>query len=421
MSGPGGNPAGGARRLPIASFLEVVARNRNLIVAVAVCAGIAAVIAGFIVPTTYETTVTILPPEQSGGGLGSLAGGLQSSLAILQMGLAQIATSDLYADMVKSRSVLRYTIDRLDLLRVFGFADMDSLRAYAYAMDQLDKDVSVTTSNNGLITLTVRAHTGYLPSKKDKQDAQRRVATLGNALAEGLESVNRQKNTSQARQTRIYLEQQVALTEERLEKAGTELSLFQSGHMAIDIGEQMRSAIETAGTLQGELLARQIALGVALQSMQPGNPEVQRLESEVAQVRRQLKDLQRGTRTPAGGAVPTDALEMGLEEMPELGRAYAKLLREVKIQETLYELLTAQLYQARIQETQDMPVIQVLDEATVPAFKKSPVIRKIGIVAGLLGLAAGLLIAYLREWWGLYPGREQDAAVLRRIFALRGR
>jgi uncharacterized protein involved in exopolysaccharide biosynthesis len=184
----------------------------------------------------------------------------------------------------------------------------------------------------------------------------------------------------------------------------------------------MKAAIEAAGSLQGELLAREISLGVAMQSMQPENPEVRRLRTEIAEVRRKLRDLQRGTEGARPGTDnPAAAPEPGLEQMPEIGRSYARLLREVKVQETLYELLTAQLYQARIQETGDIPVIQVLDEATVPAFKKSPVIRKVGLIAGILGLAAGLLLAYLREWWDRYPGREADVLVLRRILGWRSR
>jgi uncharacterized protein involved in exopolysaccharide biosynthesis len=414
MSAPRETP-GSDWRLPVVPFLEIVARRRRMVIGLAVAAGLIAGILGFIIPTTYETTVTIMPPDQS-SPLGSIGGGIQSTLAMLQVGFATIATSDLYADMIRSRSVLKYAIDKLDLIPAFGITERDSLKAMTYALQQMEKDVDVRTANNGLITVTVRAHTGFLPNKTAKAAAQRRVAAIGNALAEGLDKVNREKNTSRARQTRIYLEQQVAATSDRLERAGKDLADFQSAHLAIDVDEQMKAGIEAAGTLQGQLLAREIALGVALQSMRPNNPEVQALQSEVGELRKKLHGFQRGSPDAAGSP---DPLEVGLDRLPELGRDYAIRLRDVKIQETLFELLTEQLYHARIQETQDVPVVQVLDSAAVPAFKKSPVIRKNGVVAGLMGLLLGIFLAYAAEWWQRYPGREADALALGRILRRR--
>lgn len=384
-----------------------------MVIGLAVAAGLIAGIMGFVVPTTYETSVTIMPPDQS-SPLGSIGGGIQSTLAMLQIGFAQIATSDLYADMIRSRSVFEHTITELDLIRAFGIAEKDSLKALTYALQQLESDVTVRTANNGLITLTVRARTGYLPGKADKIEARRRVAAIGNELVRGLDKVNREKSTSRARQTRIYLEQQVQTTAERLEKTGRDLAEFQSAHLAIDVTEQVKAGIAVAGTLQGQLLAREIELGVALQSMQANHPDVRTLRNEVAELRRRIGELRRG-----GGGDSSDPIDAGLDKMPELGRLYAGFLREAKIQEVVFELLTEQLYRARIQETQDIPVVQVLDSAAVPAFKKSPVIRKVGMIAGLLGLLLGIFVAHALEWWERYPGREADARALSAMFRRR--
>ncbi len=170
----------------------------------------------------------------------------------------------------------------------------------------------------------------------------------------------------------------------------------------------MKAGIEAAGTLQGQLLAREIALGVALQSMRPNNPEVQALQSEVAELRKKFHGFQRRRRTRR---VPrTTRWRSGSTSCRSWAAIYAVFLREVKIQETVFELLTEQLYHARIQETQDVPVVQVLDSATVPAFKKSPVIRKIGLVAGLVGTPAGDLHRLCRGVVGALSGPRSRRA-----------
>ncbi len=410
------DPQGAARptqgRLPIVPFLEVLARARRMILSVAFGAAFVAAAVGLISPITYESRLTILPPESSSplGGLGG--GGLEGSLAMLQYGLTSLRSADLYADMIRSRSVYRYAIDKLDLLHAFHLANLDSLRAYEFAFNQLVTDVSVETANNGLITLTTRAHTGFFPGADDKLAARKRAADLANVLAQGLDVVNREKNTSQARQARIYLEQQLALTEDRLSKAGTSLAGFQTQHLAVNLDEQMKVGIENAGKLEADVMAREVALGVALRSMQPSNPEVKRLTSEVEELRRQLRRMQSG-----GAGVPgtDDSAEnsAALERLPELARQYALLLREVKLQETLYEMLTAQLYQTRVKETEQVSVVQVLDEARMPISKKAPILRKVTLLAFALGLVLAMFLAYAREWWRQYPYGAEDSRALR--------
>jgi len=310
-------------------------------------------------------------------------------------------------------------IDELDLLEVYGLAAMeDTLRAITYALGQLESDVNVITFRNGLIVVQARAHTDYFPNSEMKWVARQRSAAIANAMAAGLEAVNREKNTNQARRARIYLEEQLAVTNAALERASRELAEFQQEHMAISLDDQMRVGIETAGTLEGEILAREVALGVALQTMSPENSEVRRLQSELGALRDQLVQLQRGMggegTTGLGGQ--GDSLAVGLEALPEIGRQYAFKLREVKIQEKLYELLTEQLYQARIKETETLPVIQVLDEARVPIYKESLAIRKAVVIAALLGLLLSILIAHVLEWWRNYSWREEDQRLLRSLW-----
>lgn len=398
-------------RLPLVPFLEVLGRSRGFIVTLTIGTMIVAGAFAFIAPVTYEADLTILPPE-SASPLGAMGGvNLESSLSMLQFGLNTLRSADLYADMLRSRSVYRYAIDECRLLEAYHLTKMDTMRAYANAFANLRDDVTVETANNGLITVTTRAHTGFFASKADKQAAAIRAAELANTLARGLDEVNRTKNTSQARQARIYLESQLAATSAHLDQSGKELADFQRRHLAVDLSEQVKVGIETAGRLEADVMLREVTLGVALQSMQPTNPEVRRLQTELFEMRRQLRNLQRGASFLGG-----DSAAVGLESLPDLSRRFALLLREVKVQETLYEMLTAQLYQTRVKETEQLPVVQVLDEARTPVWKSSPIVRKVALLAGLLGLGLSVFLALAREWWSRYPWGREDVRVLRQIF-----
>jgi len=69
----------------------------------------------------------------------------------------------------------------------------------------------------------------------------------------------------------------------------------------------------------------------------------------------------------------------------------------VKVQEQVFELLTAQLEEARIRETRDTPTVQVLDHAVVPLHKSRPK-RALVVIAGfVIGLAGSLTWVLLHD------------------------
>ena len=68
--------------------------------------------------------------------------------------------------------------------------------------------------------------------------------------------------------------------------------------------------------------------------------------------------------------------------------------RDVKVQEQVFELLTAQLEESRIRETRDTPTVQVLDAAVPPLHKSRPK-RSVIVIAGFLIGVAGSLAAVL--------------------------
>jgi tyrosine-protein kinase Etk/Wzc len=89
--------------------------------------------------------------------------------------------------------------------------------------------------------------------------------------------------------------------------------------------------------------------------------------------------------------------------MPDLALQYARLLRDMKVHETLDNLLTQQYEISRIQEAKDSPTVQVLDVATVPERKVKP--RKAQIVL-LSVFSAGFIAAFL-AFFMEFRGRVQ--------------
>ena len=104
--------------------------------------------------------------------------------------------------------------------------------------------------------------------------------------------------------------------------------------------------------------------------------------------------------------LPGDRLHPAMVTVPGLALEYGRLMREVKVQETLYSLLTSQNEQAKIAEARDTPTVQVLDPA-IPAEKKSkPSIRLNMLIAGVLALFLGIFLAFFLEYLERIRSRE---------------
>jgi hypothetical protein len=107
-----------------------------------------------------------------------------------------------------------------------------------------------------------------------------------------------------------------------------------------------------------------------------------------------------------------------LRRLPELGVRYANLYRQVKIQETVYELLSAEYESARIQEAKEIPTVSIIDPAGYPERKSFPP-RLIFMLAGTcIALAIAVFIMLLlRDWREL--DIEDDLKKLAHIVATR--
>lgn len=61
-----------------------------------------------------------------------------------------------------------------------------------------------------------------------------------------------------------------------------------------------------------------------------------------------------------------------LQDMPELGQQYLRLMREFKIQEAVLEMLSKQYEVAKLSETKDTTPFQLLEKAKAPDSRASP-------------------------------------------------
>lgn len=113
---------------------------------------------------------------------------------------------------------------------------------------------------------------------------------------------------------------------------------------------------------------------------------------------------------------------MSLSELSVVALEYARLLKDVKVQEAIYEIMTQQYEQAKLMEVKDTPTVQVLDRASPPEKKSTPKRMRIVILVSFFCLILGVIGAFVLEsfegtksypekygkWIDIYRNLESD-------------
>ena len=89
---------------------------------------------------------------------------------------------------------------------------------------------------------------------------------------------------------------------------------------------------------------------------------------------------------------------MPTAKVPELALEYVRKQREVKYHETLFALIAKQYETARLDESRDAPLLQVVDTASVPDKKSGPPRMLLVIAGSLLGMIAGAIWVLLKHY-----------------------
>ncbi len=359
-------------------LLLVLLRRKRMILYIVLGAIILSVFVSLILPKMYTATARILPPQESSPGLSGLlsqAGGALGGLASSFMGGQ--SGSDTYVGILKSRTIADELINKFSLKELYGKEYLEDV--YKGLAKRTNIDIAQTDQ---IISVSVEDH-----------DPQR-AADMANAYVDGLDSINRKVNVTAGQRKRIFLEKRLKNVGEDLEKAETELKQFQEKHKLVAIDEQAKAAIEGASQIKGEIIAAQTELEVLKQFGTERQNEAVMLKSKIAELRHQLTKIESGN--PDGD--DKDNFYVPFKELPALGMQLIRLMREAKIQEKVFELMTTEYELAKIEEAKDVNTIQVLDKAVPPDKKSSPKRSLIVILSTFVAFFIAMFLAFFMEF-----------------------
>ncbi len=326
--------------------LRILLKWHRPLVALALLAALGAAIYAWTAKPRYFAQASILPPNDDSAAFGGLSSLLQQYQIPIPGGVHTPFLPTLYASIVSSRKMAAIILEEFHLAAEFGATGQED------AVAALRARTFLKYTDDGLFLV------GF-------QDADpKRGAEVANAYVRHLDTIIQEVNAGRASQTRAFVESQIERCSGDLRKAEEGLRDFQREHHAVQIDTQTEGAVDLAATLQARIMASKVELQMLRDKALPTAPEVRQKQLELTAMQRQYDDLS-ASQPKLHATAPDDASNIFLrfDTVPDLAMQYLRLMRSLKVQETLYTLLVQQLEQARIEEQKNTPVLSVLDWA----------------------------------------------------------
>lgn len=357
--------------ISLLDLLIVLAKHKRLLVGLPVAFATLALAYGLIAKPVFEAKTTILPPQQQQSSaasmlasLGGLAGGAGAALGIKN-------PNDLYIAMLQSQVVSNKLIERFKLKDIYEAKTLTDTRK------ELADNSKIASGKDGLIAITVE---DYSPQ---------RAAQIANAYVEELKALSKTLAVTEAGQRRLFFENQLNKTRKDLADAEIALKQTQEKTGVLQLEAQGKATMEALANLRAQIATRQVQLAAMKNFATEQNPDYQRIQAELRGLQQQLTELIKGGNE--------DDVLVARAKAPEVAVEYLRKVRNLKYQETLFELMAKQFEMAKLDEARDGASIQVLDIATMPEKKSKPKRALLILIAGVGGFFLACISAFVLE------------------------
>jgi uncharacterized protein involved in exopolysaccharide biosynthesis len=262
------------------------------------------------------------------------------------------------------------------------------------------RTTAVAGTKDGLIRLTIE--------DGDKQKA----AELANGYVEEFRKLSASLAITEAARRRLFFEQQVQQAKDKLTEAEVAMSKTQQSTGVLQIDSQARALIESAAILRGQVVAKQVQIEGMRAFATDDNPNLVLAKQELAALQSQL-DRVAGSNNDVGSDI-----NLSKGRVTQSGMEYLRRFRDLKYQETVFELLAKEFEIAKLDEAREGSIVQVVDAAIPPDTKSSPHRTLIVLGATILAFFVAIFWTWLRKSMDVTFELPENRQRLRRIKAL---
>tara|TARA_Y100000758_G_scaffold127647_1_gene90041 strand:- start:5978 stop:7384 length:1407 start_codon:yes stop_codon:yes gene_type:complete len=378
----------------VGSFL-LFWKSRKFIFKNVIIVTLSAIIISLLLPKWYASKAVVL---SSGAGQFNFLSSI-APIPVADFGLSTI-NEDInnFIAILQSRTVKEYMVNKFNLIDRYKQRDIE------YAIEAFEEKIELEVTEEGTLEITI--------IDKDPLIAKEMV----NEVLFMLDQINQSIGMEAGKYNREFLENRININKKDLEKAELALKTFQEKTGIIDLVTQLSSTMQMSAqaynsifeaytALYAKKIESETELAVAKTTLSNNNPTIMQLEKLLNEQTIQLDQLMirldeklqylLSNISPAQiDTIPNIEFSVSFNTLPSLGLENARLIREVELQSTIQEILIPQFEQAKLEETKNIPTLQIIDKPKVALNKTKPKRSLIVIGSTIMSFLMSLIFVY---------------------------
>lgn len=361
------------------SLVDILKKWKRLLISSVIILSIFSVTISLIVPLTYSSSASIIPP----GGGGLLDGFLPASMTRGLGGLISGSSSDPNNGVNKTISILRSREIAVSTIEKFNLMEYYSAPTIEDAINSFRDDFSILLTEEGTVNITVNQKTKYLHPEDDELSTRKRVKEIAQFIVDELDKKYTFLETQKARYQRIIIERRYNQSLEDIEELENEIMEFSTDNGILNFELQVEAQLEALYTLESELISAEVQYEILLATFDESHQQVVAQKNIINTLLNKIEEIKRGE--------SDTNLQTSIDKAPEIGRRYLQLQREMLVQTAIYEFVVQQFEQIKIQEAKDTPSLQFIDTPQEPTKRTSP--RRSLMVIALCAVGFFMVVA----------------------------
>ena len=289
-----------------------------------------------------------------------------------------LVIADVYFKILRSRRIQTEVIKKCNLMDVYKKKYIED------ALKEFERNTNIEVGWEGFVTVTAKAHKAELAAK------------IVNEWMMALDKYLREVQMLRGVREKTFIQRRLHEIETKLRMYKDSLNVFLTKHGLIEqssdtlpdiytLNTQISEALDLYHQLNADLVRKEALLSY-YSSLGDSLPITRRLRTKVLMLKKNLREFfleeKRGIGPGFGEPlILTSAIQS----------RYRDLRRNVDLYTNLYNLLLNYQEIARLEETKDMPAIEIIDWATPPQRREWP--RRAIIV--LVAMGSSFLISIL--------------------------
>jgi len=359
-------------------YLIILAKRKKLILSITLSVAVITLFLTLFKTTFYQAEISILPPEQQDT---RLANQFMREFGVFPAtGNNAISKQELLVEIIKSRTFTDRIIERFQLKGAYGAEDMEEART------RFSEHINIEPDFTNKSPLGFRGGQSPLMKVFVRDQNSERAVNIANAMVEELQRFVNNIAISEASQRRLFFEEQLKQVKEGLIKSEEDIKMFQQKTGLFQVESQTSMVIQKVANLQAQITAKEVELEVMKSYSTGNNPDLQRIDETIKVLKKELAKIEANEGNGRDLSISSSAI-------PSRGLEYKRKYRDLKFNETLYEIMIKQYEAAKMDESKDAVLIQVIDKAIPP--EKETTVRKFGRKKALIVTFSAFLFSCL--------------------------